>query len=383
MGERGENIYINGFNAVYINPLGWEHCPIPTLRRQLAQSYSSSNFESESSLYIAEKLHFHTKLGLEFPVNYFFAFPSIYRLDNLPPERIQTLLNEYKKIGEKVFWKWLEEYKIQLILVGKKSFTSFVGEPPNIESIIKNDKFELNDAARSISREFLKFLQKNKQLQTFYACQSIPAKEPRLKVCILKKLQASNIDDGKWNRPLSDLATRYEMAHQRPLPDWINNLDDKNRARLAQKRAGTLYEDIERGDKNNSRIEVYSRLRQIIDLDPSHIGALEDALAIQEELTAVDWLELDKSYKPIDRISLENALTSAVSKEKNPEFELLKSLSEKQKAHHLFILSNRYFSSDPQRCMLLLKQVLKLHPGHSEALKDLVVLRKQISTEME
>ena len=382
MGERGENIYINGFNAVYINPLGWNKCQIPELRSKLETIYSNSKFESESSLYIAEKLHFHTKLALEFPLNYFFPFPSIYRLDNLPPERIQTLLNEYKVIGEKVFWKWLEEHKIQLILVGKKSFTNFVGEPPNIESIIKNDHFELNDAARSLSREFLKFLQKNKHLQTFYACQSIPAKEPRLKVCILKKLQAANIDHGKWNRPLSDLATRHEMAHQRPLPDWINNLGDENRLRLEQKRAGTLYEDIERGTENKTRIEVYSRLRRIIKLDPSHIGALEDALAIQEELTAADWFELDKSYKPIDRVSLENALTSAVLKEKNPEFELLKSLSEQQKAHHLFILSNRYFSSDPQRCMLLLEQVLKLDPDHSEALKDLVVLKKQLSTEM-
>ena len=31
MGEREkENIYINGFNAVYINPLGWDKCQIRT-----------------------------------------------------------------------------------------------------------------------------------------------------------------------------------------------------------------------------------------------------------------------------------------------------------------------------------------------------------------
>ena len=203
MGERGENIYINGFNAVYVNPLGWEKCQIPKLRSKLEKVYSNSKFESESSLYIAEKLHFHTKLALEFPVNYFFPFPSIYRLDNLPPDRIKVLLDKYRKIGEEMFSQWLDENKIELLLIGQKNFTSFVGDPPNIDSLIKKDSADLNDIARSISREFLKFLEQGEYLPRYYDCQLLPNQNPRLKVCISKKLKKKTVVENRWNRHLS------------------------------------------------------------------------------------------------------------------------------------------------------------------------------------
>ena len=383
MGERGENIYINGFNAVYVNPLGWQYCQIPSLRDELVKLYSSLKFESESSLYIADKIHFHTKLGLEFPVNYFYPFPSIYRLDNLPPERIRTLINEYQMIGEKVFERWLQVHKIPLLLIGQASFTNFVGDPPDMKSILKNEEFDLNDVARSLSREFLKFLETNEHLNNFYSCQSIPADKARLKVCISKKLETATINDGKWNRSLSDLATAYEMTHKRPLPKWINNLDNENRLRLSQKRAGTLYENIEGDNDYTSRVKVYSKLRKVIELDPSHVGALEDALAIQEEFTSADWTKLSESYKPINRVSLENALSSKVFADNESELKLLKSLNNQQRAHHLFMLSNRYFSSDPKRCIDLLKKVIQLNPSHPEALKDLAVLEKHTSNEIE
>jgi len=380
MGERGENIYINGFNAVYINPLGWEICQIPTLRSKLEKIYSNSKFESESSLYIAEKLHFHTKLALEFPVNYFFPFPSIYRLDNLPPDRIKVLLDKYRKIGEEMFFQWLDENKIQLLLIGQKNFTSFVGDPPNIQSLIKKDSDDLNDIARSISRAFLEFVEQGKYLHKDYDCQLLPKQNPRLKVCISKKLEKKTVNENHWNRHLSDLASRYEMTQRRPLPNWINKLDDENRMRLSQKRAGAIYDELEKGQERLSKAKIYVKLRKIIELDPAHVGALEDILALQEKLTKKDWILLSKKYQPIDPTALEKALTSVTTKHLNPEFELLKVLSNDQKAHHLFILSNRYFHSDPKRCMDLLTQVLKLKPDHSEAQKDLTVLKKQIQS---
>ena len=110
------------------------------------------------------------------------------------------------------------------------------------------------------------------------------------------------------------------------------------------------------------------------------MGALEDILALQEKLTKKDWILLSKKYQPIDSKALENSLISVKTKNQNPEFEMLKVLTDDQKAHHLFILSNRYFHTDPKHCMNLLKQVLKLKPNHSEAQKDLIVLKKRIQS---
>ena len=246
MGERGENIYINGFNAVYINPLGWDKCQIPELRSKLEKLYSNFNFKSESSLYIAERIHFHTKLALEFPVNYFFSFPSIYRLDNLPPDRIKVLFDQYQEFGEKIFSKWLQDNKIELLLVGQKTFTSFVGDPPNINTIVKNDSTDLNDIARSLSRAFLEFLERGEHLNKDYDCQLIPNQNSRLKVCISKSLEKKPNYEKYWNSHLSDLATRYEMLQRRALPQWINQLNNQNRKRLFQKRAGTIYDEIQK-----------------------------------------------------------------------------------------------------------------------------------------
>ena len=43
-------------------------------------------------------------------------------------------------------------------------------------------------------------------------------------------------------------------------------------------------------------------------------------------------------------------------------------------ADRLFQESNRYFESDPDKAMRILKEVLKLDPQHAEASKDLGIL---------
>tara|TARA_A100001388_G_C28452945_1_gene349508 strand:- start:138 stop:602 length:465 start_codon:yes stop_codon:yes gene_type:complete len=150
--------------------------------------------------------------------------------------------------------------------------------------------------------------------------------------------------------------------------------------RLSQKRAGAIYDELEKNEVRLSKTKIYAKLRKIIELDPAHVGALEDILALQEKLTRKDWILLSKKYQPIDSKALEDSLTSVKTNNQNPEFELLKVLTDDQKAHHLFILSNRYFHTDPKHCMNLLKQVLKFKPNHSEAQKDLIVLKKRIQS---
>ena len=96
-------------------------------------------------------------------------------------------------------------------------------------------------------------------------------------------------------------------------------------------------------------------------------------------MTEKDWINLNKKYQPINPAALEKVLTSSPSKNIDIESEILKDLTDDQKAHHLFILSNRYFDTNPRHCINLLQQVLKLDPNHFEAKKDLNVLKERIN----
>lgn len=378
MGERGENIYINGLNAVYINPLGWQRCEIPDLRNELAKRYSKVKTLQDNSLYVVTNIHFHTKLGLEFPNNYFFQFSPTYRLDHLPSEKIKEILNNYRTKGDLIFIDWIQEKIVPFIIIGQTSYTSFVGNPIETKELAKLEEPDLNEFSKSLNYAYVKFLRSQNKLSELYQCDLITTKNPRIQVCVLKSLDSMPQDLKIWNKSLSDLATRFEMDNTRPLPSWTKFIDEPNLKRLHQKRAGTLYEKAEASYGIKSNWKIYEFLRQALELDNTHVGALEDALALQKKLNYDDWKNIPKRFKPIDPEQLQKALVESRSKIKSPDLESFKLMAPEEKAQHLFILSNLYFESDPKRCIELLKKVLRLAPQHKEALKDLEVLNAQI-----
>lgn len=378
MGERGENIYINGLNAVYINPLGWEPCEIPALRENLAKRYSKVDLVQDNSLYVVTGIHFHTKLGLEFPKNYFFHFPSTYRLDHLPNENIKELLNKYKQKGTALFSDWLNQKTVPFVMIATKSYTNFVGRPIRTEEIIEQDEPDLNEFAQSLNYAYIDFLEQEFKLSNYYDCNLITTKKPRIKICVLKSLNAKADYSPKWNRELSDLATNYEMQNNRSLPDWVEFLDANNQKRLYKKAAGTLYTEAEQAYGIKPTWQIYVLLQRALQFDPTHIGAVEDALSLQKKLTAHDWELIPSNYKPIEPDFLEKALRESKMNVESFEFGLLESMSPTEKAQRLFVLSNSYFQSDPARCIKLLEQALLHNPNHTEAFKDLQVLKAQI-----
>lgn len=377
MGERGENIYINGLNAVYINPLGWHRCEIPALRDELAKYYSRVKTSRDNSLYVVTGIHFHTKLGLEFPNNYFYQFSPTYRLDHLPTEKIIEILDRYRKKGDLIFMDWLQEKIVPFIIIGQTSYTSFVGNPIDTQELARLEEPDLNEFSKSLNYAYIKFLRSQNKLLDEYQCNLVTTEKPRIQVCILKSLEPMQQNSNTWNKNLSDLATRFEMDNTRSLPDWTKFIDKPNLKRLHQKRAGTLYNEAETAYGVKPSWKIYKLLRRTIEFDNSHVGALEDALALQNKLSSDDWQKIPKRFKPIDPEQLQNVLLESRSKLEAPDLESFKSMTPQEKAQHLFILSNLYFESDPKRCMELLKQVLILSPKHKEALKDLEVLKIQ------
>ncbi len=398
----------------------------------------------------------------------------------MPPDRIKVLLDQYQKFGEKIFSEWLQDNKIKLLLVGQKTFTSFVGDPPNINTLIKNDSTELNDIARSLSLAFLEFLEQGDYLNKNYDCQLIPNQNSRLKVCISKSLEKKTNDESYWNSHLDDLpseqllelveqyrihrenlfmhwieqnqipfflvgirpfiknieitppleklteskdidlrsfakslgtaymqylrtnqilnqiydsielpnhnprlkiytlkslglekpkqflwnsrlqkvATDYEMEQSRPLPNWIKNLDEENQKRLLEKRAGTLYGELELESESLSIEKKYERLRKILELDPNHSGAKQDIEGLKEDS------EKTEIRDPPDKNKAKNS-----SKIKTPSeqmFDLFKKANDQMESRNWL------------EAQKLLNKGLKIDPTHVEMLKDLDIVNKEL-----
>jgi hypothetical protein len=379
-GQRGENIYINGFNAPYVNPLGWESCEIPTLRSALVKLYSAVDLGDLSNLYITKRIHFHTKLALEFPHNFFYPFPSIFRLDNLPPDRLQNLLKQYQNQGDKMFEIWLSQAKVPILILGKRPFTGLVGDPPPMEEVLSFEEPDLNDFSRALGFRFVDHLETSGRLATNYRCSSLPEKKPRIEVCLLKGLKKVSPQPEVWNQSLADVATLYELGSSRKtIPPWVKFLPPENRVRFLKKQAGTLYEKAQMEQEAGKASKTYLLLREALNLDPLHQGALEDVFPLQDALNDANWREISPKFMPLKAQSLERSffLTSSFPQGlglRSPVYQLLA----KERAHQLFILSNRYFNGDLEHCVSLLLKVLELDPGHEEARKDLKFVSEKL-----
>jgi len=379
-GQRGENFYINGLNAPYVNPLSWEPCEIPSLRRALVNLYSKFDLGDLSNLYITKNIHFHTKLALEFPHNFFYSFPSIFRLDNLPPQRIQKLLIQYQDQGDELFEAWLSQAKVPILILGKRPFTNLVGDPPTMQEVLSFEEPDLNDFSRALGFRFVKNLETRGRLAKKYRCKALPEKDPRIEVCLLKDLREISTPADRWNQSLADVATLYELGSPRKtIPAWVKHLPIESRIRFLKKQAGTLYEKAQIAQEEHKLSRAYLLLRQALDFDPLHQGALEDIFPLQEKLGDTHWREIASKVQPLKAQSLERSffLTSTFPQGLGSESPVY-ALSAEQRAHQLFILSNRYFDGDLQNCISLLSKVLELDPNHAEARKDLELARKKL-----
>jgi|GEM_PF-1205147 len=79
---------------------------------------------------------------------------------------------------------------------------------------------------------------------------------------------------------------------------------------------------------------------------------------------------------PDSENQLEARSVVKVSTRENPE-KVVPSLEVRQrKAGELFLMSNKFFETNPQKCIEILKEVLLLDPEHEEARKDLEFLQK-------
>ncbi len=357
-GDRGEDIYVNAFNSLYVNPLGWERCEIPNLRRELVKIFSTIKMNEVSNFYIIENLHFQTKLSLEFPENFFYSFSSIYRLDDLPTERLMELKTNFNRQRINTFLNWIEKKRVSFFILGTRPFTTNIEIAPNLEIFFESQTHDIRSFAESLGTAYIQYLKTNQILNKLYSCVKLPNKNPRLKICVLKSAQLNNPIERHWNSYLQKIATDYEMEQTRPLPYWIKNLDEGNRARLLQKKAGTLYGELELESKSLSFEKKVYRLKKILELDPNHSGAKQDLNGLVEEFNN------PKISDDTESFAAENTIQERSSAEKI--FNLFKKANDQMEKNNWL------------EARKLLKQGLEIDPNHTEMLKDLEIVNNEL-----
>ena len=381
MGEPGENIFINGFNYIYVNPFGWQHCDIPALRSEMVKVLSRIDFEEESILWVVEGVHFYTKLALSFPNNLVFPFRNMYRIDNLPPEELEKLYNTYSEVGVGIFENWLKDGKVPIIMDGVKPYTNILGDPPGLDQAVTKEEEGFNDFGRSLSFFYLKWLKVNNHLETHYHKTTIPSVEPRFNLYTLRSLKFMKPLD-KWQGLLGEMAVNFHLEQPMDeLPPWHSKLNQNNQIRLNRIMAGHLYLKADQLRENNQLVEAYILLRKALTLDPNHVGALEDSLNVQRQLSQKHWQQINGRLKPLDLNQLEKDYTESKKAEDQKVLEpKSRPLTNQERAHQLFILSNQFFEDDPIRAKELLKRALDLEPNHEDAKKDLRIIEKRMAT---
>ena len=379
IGEPGENIFINGFNYIYVNPFGWQHCDIQALREEMVKVFSRVDFGENSILWVVEGVHFYTKLALSFPNNLVFPFRDMYRIDNLPPEELEKLYITYQDIGVGIFENWLKDGKVAILMDGIKPYTTVLGDPPDLDQAGPKEEEGFNDFGRSLSFSYLKWLKANQFLDTYYKKTVIPSKDPRFNLYTLRSLKTIEPLD-KWKGFLGEIAVDYHLEQQiEELPTWHPKLNQNNQIRLNRSMAGHLYLKADNLREENQLVEAYILLRKALELDPNHIGALEDSLNVQRQLSKTDWTQLKGRYEPLDLNQLEKDFTESKKEEDEKILEpKLRPLTNQERAHQLFILSNQFFENEPERAKELLKSALKIDPDHTDARKDLQILEERM-----
>lgn len=116
---------------------------------------------------------------------------------------------------------------------------------------------------------------------------------------------------------------------------------------------------------NNTRIEISPELEALVIPVEEVAGELASSRQPSSSKADVNSQVQDDTGQVIEVSNRE------ASERKGSSIEI-----RQRKAGELFLMSNKYFDSNPQKCMEILKEVLLLDPEHEEARKDLEVLQK-------
>ncbi|MCO4782272.1 MAG: hypothetical protein KC646_08065 [Candidatus Cloacimonetes bacterium] len=136
--------------------------------------------------------------------------PSFYRLDNLPHQNLETLLNKVKSNKQKTYKEFSLEAKFPLIMEGLSPFVTLTDTNQNtLQKLLKKDNPSLNEFAQLLAIDYTHFLKQSGELNDNYISFNIPKDKPVVRLYLTKKYYLPN-STMKQNYATSELFREYQ-----------------------------------------------------------------------------------------------------------------------------------------------------------------------------
>jgi|GEM_PF-1447355 len=279
--QAGKNWVLNAMNCLHLNLWSWEKNQLSQSKKKLNDWLSSLDISEERILMLTGNLHPHLIKCFEIPPNYLSLAPSLYRLDQLPPDELESFLQE---VSSQELEDLIQLRKLPLLIRSEKRspFAHELYMQENIDELLSNTPKEeiglalSNWLVRQMDREGLlkhyTLLYSQGEQWEVYGLTQIPK----------RKSFAGKSSEILLNRKKIERDSFYNVKKaDPPMPDSeLKSKPDLEALEKSKIRAGELFLESNQYFESDPA-KCIELLKKVLELEPNHEGAREDLKVLQ------------------------------------------------------------------------------------------------------
>lgn len=279
--QAGRNWVLNAMNCLHLNLWSWESSQLSQSKETLNDWLSSLDFSEERMLMLTGNLHPHLIKCFEMPPNYLSLAPSLYRLDQLPSDELESFLQQ---VSSQELEDLIQQGKLPLIIRSVKGspFAQELYMQETMDDLLSNTPKE--EIGLALSNWLVRQMDREDLLQ-YYSLLS--SQEGQWEIYGLKELPKRKFSDNKASDALLrskkiERDSFYNIKeNNRPVPSSeLKSESDMETQENRKVRAGELFLESNQYFETNPA-KCIELLKKVLELDPNHEGASEDLKVLQ------------------------------------------------------------------------------------------------------
>lgn len=370
-GSRGFHFFARGYNMLHQNPLGWSKSEIINQRNSMTEILQKIEFPESQSPFMLGRygIHHHYAVMLHYPKQFLFNIPHIALPEDLPIDQLEQLRKRYKDDPQVFYKELLEKAEIPLIIEGNNYFSKYeeTNSPstkPQLSMIREKNLLRASMVKKWLHDSYFEFLRDQDLLATFYRTVSLGSSDNQIKLHIHKKLNL--LTASETHSPA--LAQFIEIYQRNENPD-IKIIEDLNLR-------------AQRYNQNQRFLEAVILLEKLVQIAPDNQVFIEKLNQSKAKLRSWEKEVLEKfNWQKLFKVLVDSEALPWTKEEhwtlgsKANSIDLVM-IKRQNEAQELFKRSAKLFETDQNKARELLKKVLEIDPNHTEALKDLEIIRQ-------
>lgn len=370
-GSRGLHFFARGYNMLHQNPLGWTKSEVINQRKSMTETLKKLEFpESESGFMLGRYgIHHHYAIMLHYPKQFLFNIPPVVLPEDLPLKQLEQLFKRYLDAPQTFFKEILEKAEIPLILEGDNYFseyekTNLNNTKPNLSMLSEKGRLQASMVKHWMHDSYFNFLRDQDLLTTFYRQIPLGSASNQIILHVHKKLNPLDASEQQ-----SEALAKFIEIHQRNKNPDIKIIEDLNHR-------AQFY------GQNQRFLEAVVLLEKLVQIVPNNEVFSETLKSSKsklrdwerEVLQKFNWQELFKILADNEALPWTKEEDWTLGKKVNSIDVVM--IKRKEEAQRLFKRSAELFETNQIEAVKLLQKVLEIDPKHTEALKDLEIIRK-------